>query len=176
MTNSTSRRRTKRLGALILLLIVVLSGCGKPAQPSAAADYSVSPPSDDAPAAPSGTPAVLARIKITTDDAELYGDLYDNGASREFADLLPLTVSLWTPADFAKAFDLERHLSDSEERTWSYRVGGLAYWPEGPAVAIFHNGYREQTVVPVITLGQLDEGGELFGDYSGNITIALIEE
>ena len=38
-------------------------------------------------------------------------------------------------------------------------------------MAIFFSGHRAQTVVPVITIGKITEGAEMFKDYSGEILI-----
>ena len=110
-------------------------------------------------------------VKITAGEKVLTAAVFDSRAGRDFLSLLPLRAALWEPADFAKAFDLERRLSNNEEVTRSYEVGGLAYWPEGPAMAIFFSGHRAQTVVPVITIGKITEGAEMFKDYSGEILI-----
>lgn len=115
----------------------------------------------------------LYNIRITAGDTTLYGTLYDNQTARDFADQLPLTIELWEPADFAKAFYLDERISDEEPVTRLYEVGGLAYWPAGAAVAIFYSGHRDRTVVPVITIGKIDEGAEMFETYSGEITIEL---
>ena len=121
--------------------------------------------------------AVLTDIKITAGSESAYGVLFDNKTACDLAELLPLRVSLWIPANFAKAFDLsdETPLFDSGERTRQYQAGGLAYWPAGNAVAIFHGTEPEQTAVPVIIIGRLDEGAELFADYSDSITIETID-
>lgn len=115
----------------------------------------------------------LYDIRITAGDTTLYGTLYDNQTARDFADQLPLTIELWEPADFAKAFYLDERISDEEPVTRLYEVGGLAYWPAGPAVAIFYSGHRDRTVVPVITIGKINEGAEMFETFSGKITIEL---
>ena len=117
----------------------------------------------------------LVSIKITAGDTAVYGMLFDNQTSQDFAGLLPLTVPLWTPAVFAKAFDLDTQLYDPAERTWEYQTGGLAYWPEGPSIAIFHGEDRERTAVPVILIGKLESNVDVFADYIGEITIEIME-
>lgn len=113
----------------------------------------------------------LIDIKITAGDTVVYGMLFDNDTAQNFSDLLPLTVPLWTPANFAKAFYLDTQLHDPAERTWEYQTGGLAYWPEGPAIAIFHGENRDRTAVPVILLGKLEGNVDVFAEYMGEITI-----
>ena len=54
--------------------------------------------------------------------------------------------------------------------------GGLAYWPTGNAVAIFHAPERDMTAVPIIHFGIIDEGEEIFAEYDGEITIEQYDE
>lgn len=67
---------------------------------------------------------------------------------------------LYIPAAFARAFNLPLVLPCGEYRTRLYEAGKIAYWPEGPAVAVFINNSEPRTVVPVIHLGQLFSGAE----------------
>ena len=97
--------------------------------------------------------------------------LFDNNTAQDFFDQLPLTVPLWIPAGFAKAFDLDTEIYAPEELTREYQVGGLAYWPAGPSVAIFHGTEPERTAVPVVIMGKLEGDAVFFADYSGEITI-----
>lgn len=57
-----------------------------------------------------------------------------------------------------------------------YVPGGLAYWPTGNAVAIFHAPERDMTDVPIIHFGKIDEGEEIFAEYDGEITIERYDE
>lgn len=118
----------------------------------------------------------LCTIRITVGDAVLTGVLFDNETAREFAAHLPLTVPFWEPAEFAKAFDLIAPLSEPEELTWDYAVGGLAYWHAGPSVAVFHGADRDRTVVPIVPIGLISEDVGLFADYLDEIIIERVEE
>ena len=127
--------------------------------------------------APGYDQEVYQEITITAGDSAVNGVLFDNETARDLADCLPLTVPLWVPADFAKAFTLDREspLYDSGIYTREYQVGGLAYWPNGTAVAIFH-GDRDETAVPVIIIGKLEDDVSIFADYKGEITLTTREE
>lgn len=118
----------------------------------------------------------LCTIRITAGDAVLTGVLFDNETAREFAARLPLTVPLWEPAGFAKAFDLIAPLSEPEELAWDYAAGGLAYWHAGPSVTVFHGAYRGRTVVPIAPIGLISEDVGLFADYLDEIIIERVEE
>lgn len=117
--------------------------------------------------------SVYMDITITAGDAVLDGVLFDNATGRAVADMLPLTVDLWHPAfGFARAFDLPEQIPDTAERTRNYERGGLAYWYEGPSVAIFYSDHLEQTIVEVVTIGRITSDVSVFKEYGGEITIA----
>lgn len=115
---------------------------------------------------------ILENITITAGNTVLEGVLFDNETARALAEQLPMTVSLWDPAeDFAKAFDLSNPLPDTPEHTRSYELGGMAYWDDGPSVAIFYNDNLLQTIVPVTTIGRITSSVEIFEEYGGAIII-----
>lgn len=69
------------------------------------------------------------------------------------------------------AYVLDERIESDEELTSVYVPGGLAYWPTGNAVAIFHAPERDMIDVPIIHFGKIDEGEEIFAEYDGQITI-----
>jgi len=118
------------------------------------------------------TESTLAEIRIIAGNSELNGILYDNETAKAFLDMLPYTVQLWHPAvGFARAFDLPARIDDYQPRTRSYEKGGLAYWYEGPSVAIFYTDALERTVVPVVTIGKSLDDVSIFEMYGAEITI-----
>lgn len=140
-----------------------------------AANYSVS--GEPERSAPQPEEQVLTEITITAGDVVLDGVLFDNDTARHFADMLPMTRALWNPADgFAKAFDLPAGISGSDERTRSYELGSLAYWSDGPSIAIIHNDNRAQTVVPVVPIGKITSDVSIFEDYGNHGETVTIEE
>lgn len=118
----------------------------------------------------------LYHIRITAGDTVLYGILYDTQTSRDFADMLPLTVELWHPApDFARAFDLPEHIPRYAKAGYEYELGSLAYWYEGPSIALIYKASRDQTVVPVVPIGKITSDVSVFEEYGDTITIELDE-
>lgn len=91
--------------------------------------------------------------------------------ARDFSTQLPLTVPLWVPANFAKAFDPDSELFAPEELTREYQVGGIAHWPAGPSVAIFHGTEQERTAVPVVIMGKPEGDASFFADYTGTLPL-----
>lgn len=119
-------------------------------------------------------PDILTEITITAGDKKLNGVLFDNETAKLFAEKIPLTVDLWNPAPgFAKAFDLGESIPDIEEHTRNYELGGLAYWYPGPSVAIFHSDHLEQPIVPVVTIGKINDDVSMFAEYEGSVSIEL---
>lgn len=125
----------------------------------------------------SSLPEGELQITITAGDTVLDALLFDNQTARDFAAMLPLTVELWHPAPaFARAFDLPERIPQYEEPGRTYELGSLAYWYEGPSVAVIYNASREETVVPVVPIGKITSDVNIFFDYGSTVTIALKEE
>lgn len=121
-------------------------------------------------------PDILHKIRITVGEDVVFGVIYDTPCGRGFSQQLPITKEIMPPADFAKAFVLDERIESDEELTSVYVAGGLAYWPTGNAVAIFHAPERDMTAVPIIHFGKIDEGEEIFARYDGEITIERYDE
>lgn len=154
-------------GLLGLLLLLRFAACGY-------TDEEIDMPAMNTP--PPEEP-VLMEITVTAGETVLEGVLFDNETAQAVLAMLPLTVDLWHPAPgFARAFDLPEQIPDTAERTRNYERGGLAYWYEGPSVAIFYSDHLEQTIVEVVTIGRITSDISVFEKYSGSIMIAEKEE
>ena len=157
------RRSAKYILTLYLLILLLL--------PTSCAIDDWSDPPEWAPI----PTEVWKEIALTVGEQTLHGVLYDNETARLFAEKLPVAVELWNPAPgFAKAFDLEEAIPDVDQHTRLYELGGLAYWYDGPSVAIFHSDHLEQTIVSVVTIGRITDDVSIFADYEGSISIALV--
>ncbi|MDO5116714.1 MAG: cyclophilin-like fold protein [Synergistaceae bacterium] len=116
------------------------------------------------------------QIKITAGEVVLDAVLFDNKTAKDFVKMLPLTVETWHPApNFARAFDLPERIPRYEKPGKSYELGSLAYWYEGPSIAIIYNASRDETVVPVVPIGKITSDVSLFFDYGEVITVELKE-
>ena len=119
----------------------------------------------------------LYNIRIMAGDTILSGVLYDTQTARDFAEMLPLTVELWHPApDFARAFDLPDRIPRYAKAGYEYELGSLAYWYDGPSIALIYQASREQTVVPVVPIGKITSDVSVFQEYGETIIIELEEE
>lgn len=118
----------------------------------------------------------LYHIRITAGDTVLSGVLYDTETARAFAVMLPLTVELWHPAPgFARAFDLPERIPRYEKSGYEYELGSLAYWYQGPSIALIYQASREETVVPVVPIGKITSDVSCFQEYEAEITIEIEE-
>ena len=99
------------------------------------------------------------KIKLTTDNTILTATLADNRTARDFASLLPLTLTMNDLFGREKFGHLPRAISDKGKRTHTYEIGDIAYWSPGPDVAIYYHHDGEQIPDPgIIVIGKIDSG------------------
>src|SRR5438093_4134919 len=101
------------------------------------------------------------KIKLTIDNKTLTATLADNGTARDFASLLPLTLTMNDLFGREKFGHLPRAISDKGKRTHTYEIGDIAYWSPGPDVAIYYRNDGEKIPDPgIIVIGKIDSGVE----------------
>lgn len=150
-----------------ILLMGITSGCGSNY------DWSTDP-EEGLEAVNLDSVEELYHIRITAGDTVLSGILYDTETARAFAEMLPLTVGLWHPAPgFARAFDLPERIPRYEKSGYEYELGSLAYWYEGPSIALIYQASREETVVPVVPIGKITSDVSCFQEYEAEITVEI---
>ena len=99
------------------------------------------------------------KIKLTIDNKTLTATFADNGTARDFASLLPLTLTMNDLCGREKFGHLPRAISDKGKRTHTYEIGDIAYWSPGPDVAIYYHHDGEQIPDPgIIVIGKIDSG------------------
>ena len=99
------------------------------------------------------------KIKLTIDNKTLTATLADNRTARDFASLLPLTLTMNDLFGREKFGHLPRAISDKGKRTHTYEIGDIAYWSPGPDVAIYYHHDGEQIPDPgIIVIGKIDSG------------------
>ena len=147
---------------LCILLMMIAAGCTDPEEGLEKADMN--------------SVEEMYHIRITAGDTVLSGVLYDTETARAFAQMLPLTVELWHPATgFARAFDLPERIPRYEKSGYEYELGSLAYWYQGPSIALIYQASREETVVPVVPIGKITSDVSCFQEYEAEITIEIEE-
>ncbi len=120
---------------------------------------------------------VMCAIRITAGDSILEGVLYDNPTAQGFAEMLPITTETWHAAPgFARAFDLPEQIEQKGTPGYGYEPGSLAYWDEGPSIAMVYEASRSETVVPVVPIGKITSDTSIFEEYGESITVEIVED
>src|SRR5438132_14111077 len=78
------------------------------------------------------------KIRVRVGATPLPVALLESKASRDFASLLPLTLTMNDLFRREKYGHLPRPISEEGRRTHTYEVGQVAYWAPGPDVAIYY--------------------------------------
>ena len=117
------------------------------------------------------------KVQIKTKDAVLEATLSDIQAARDFASLLPLTLTMNDLFRRREVRAPAETVSEDGKRTHTYEVGDIAYWPPGPDVAIFYRHDGQRIPDPgIVMIGKVDSGvSALNGAGSTNVTIALMK-
>ena len=113
------------------------------------------------------------KISLKLQDTTLTATLYDNPTAREFASLLPLTLTLEDYSKTEKISDLPRKLTkDGAPAGADPSVGDIAYYAPWGNLALFYKDFRYSD--GLILLGKLDGGAEaLSAPGSLKVTIEL---
>lgn len=102
-----------------------------------------------------------ARVRIIIGGTSIEATLADSDAARDFASLLPLTLSMNDLFRREKFAALPRAISEQGKRTHDYAVGTIGYWPPGPDLAIFYRHDGERIPTPgLIVIGKIKTGVE----------------
>jgi len=123
-----------------------------------------------------GTPAQskAMKIRMTIDGQAITASLADNASSRDFASLLPLTLTLSDYAATEKVSDLPKRLSTKGAPAgYDPRQGDIAYYAPWGNLALFHKDFRYSE--GLVKLGKLDSGAEVLTRAGTmRVTIELI--
>jgi hypothetical protein len=99
------------------------------------------------------------KIRLTIGETVLTATLHDNATARDFAALLPLTLTLTDYAATEKISDLPRKLSTKGAPAGSGgKAGAITYYAPWGNLALFHKDSGPAS--GLITLGMLDGGVE----------------
>jgi len=111
-------------------------------------------------------------IRIAIGDTSLPGSLDDTAAGRDFASLLPLTLTMTDFASTEKISDFPRKLSTSvAPDVTSARAGDLAYYAPWGNLAIFYRDSRYAT--GLVRLDSLESGVEELAGRDGDLTVTI---
>jgi len=121
--------------------------------------------------------ASAMKIRLKVGAAPLTATLLESKASRDFASLLPLTLTMNDLFRREKYGHLPRPISEEGRRAHTYEVGQIAYWAPGPDVAIYYRQDGQPIPDPgIVVLGTINCGVEAF-DVPGatRVTIELVK-
>lgn len=111
------------------------------------------------------------KVRIKIGEKEVTATLKDGETARDFASLLPLTLTLEDYAHTEKISDLPRRLStDGAPSGSDPDVGDIAYYAPWGNLAIYYKdfGYSNGLII----LGKIDSGAEAF-DVPGSVKATI---
>ncbi|QIF05492.1 cyclophilin-like fold protein [Roseimicrobium sp. ORNL1] len=134
--------------------------------PAAGADKK--PPTDGKP----------MKIALKVNDRSFEATLLNNQTARNFASLLPLTLTMNDLFSREKFAHLPRAISTGGERTFTYSVGDIAYWSPGGDVALFYRHDGQEIPKPgLILIGRMDVSADAFkGPGSVQVRIEAVNK
>ncbi|MFD6059835.1 cyclophilin-like fold protein [Rhodococcus wratislaviensis] len=149
-----------------------LTACASASDPAAHSTTLASPTAEPATSQPDQEgPSMQIRLRIGASEAT--ARLYDNATARDFASLLPATITLHDLGGREKAGPLPRKLDHGQGQN-SYRSGQLGYWAPSNDLALY---YREDGfTIPdpgIVMIGEIDTGLDAITHADGNDTLTI---
>jgi hypothetical protein len=89
------------------------------------------------------------KIQLKVNDRIVSARIIDGPTARDFLSLLPLTLTMNDLFKREKFGSLPRAISNYGKHIHSYALGDIAYWPPGPAVAVFYRHDGEAIPEPM---------------------------
>jgi hypothetical protein len=103
------------------------------------------------------------KISIKLSGKVLTATLANNETAKDFASVLPLTVSMSDLFGREKYGDLPKALSEQGPRKNRYEVGEIAYWSPDHQFAVYYHQDGESIPSPgIISIAQIGGGTEAF--------------
>ena len=100
-------------------------------------------------------------LRLTVNGCAVRARLIESPTTRDFVQLLPLTIPMSDLFNREKFGHLPYALSKTSKSTHRYAVGEIAYWPPGPDIAVFYRHDGESIPDPgVIVIGKVTSGIE----------------
>jgi hypothetical protein len=117
------------------------------------------------------------KTRLRVGDQAIAATLIDSETTRDFALLLPLTLTMKDLFGREKFGHLPRAISEGGKRTRTYEVGDVIYWSPGPDVAIYYRHDGSSISSPgIIVLGKVDSGVEALSvPGTVKVTVELIK-
>ena len=113
-----------------------------------------------------------ARIKLTVDGNDIFVNLDDNQASREFLGMLPLNLTFEDFNSTEKIATLPNELStEGLPSGYTPEVGDFSYYAPWGNISIFYKDFRYSN--SLYKLGTIESGTEILGNMSGDFEVTI---
>ena len=114
-----------------------------------------------------------ARIKLTVNgNEEVFANLEDNVASREFLEMLPLTLTFEDFNNTEKIANIPSELNvDGLPSGYTPEVGDLAYYAPWGNISVFYEDFRYSN--SLYKLGTLESGADIFGNMNEDFEVVI---
>lgn len=115
------------------------------------------------------------KIRLTIGHAVATATLDNNPTARDFASLLPVTLTLHDLFGQEKTGPLPRTLNEGGKHQFSYEVGQVGYWPPKHDLPIYYadNGQRTIPSPGIIVIGKIDTGLNAISSASDNFQMTI---
>ena len=123
---------------------------------------------------PTDTSGVV-RIRLTIGDRAATATLDDTTPARDFAAMLPVTISMHDLFGREKPGGLLREVDiGGATREYRYEVGEIAYWAPGNDIAIFYADDGQPIPQPgLVRLGTIDTGLDVIAGGGDNFELTI---
>ncbi len=113
-----------------------------------------------------------ARIKLTVNGNEIFVRLVDNVASREFLEMLPLTLTFEDFNNTEKIATLPSELStEGLPSGYTPVVGDFSYYAPWGNISVFYEDFRYSN--SLYKLGTIESGTEILGNINGDFEVII---
>ena len=117
-----------------------------------------------------------ARIKLTVNgNEEVFVKLEDNQASRDFLEMLPLTLTFEDFNSTEKIATLPNELStEGQPSGYIPEIGDFAYYAPWGNISVFYKDFRYSN--SLYKLGTIESGTEIFENLNNDFEVAIERE
>ena len=113
-----------------------------------------------------------ARIKLTVNGNEVFVKLDDNQASRDFLEMLPLTLTFEDFNNTEKIATLPSELStEGLPSGYTPKVGDFSYYAPWGNLSVFYKDFRYSN--SLYKLGTIESGTEILGNINGDFEVTI---
>ena len=113
-----------------------------------------------------------ARIKLTVNGNEVFVKLDDNQASRDFLEMLPLTLTFEDFNNTEKIATLPNELStEGLPSGYTPEIGDFSYYAPWGNISVFYKDFRYSN--SLYKLGTIESGTEILGNINGDFEVTI---